>query len=69
VASRADDHALVTENLGLWGLVDELATKHPDVQIAVDEEGRSRSASELRDAADRAAAGLHPMGVGIDTAV
>ncbi len=59
----------MTKELGLWGLVDDLAQKSPDLQLAVDEEGRSLTALEFRDATERAAAGLHAMGVGADTPV
>jgi len=59
----------MSQELGLWGLVDALATRSPDLQVAVDEEGRSLTAREFRDAVERAAAGLHAMGVGADTPV
>jgi len=60
---------MMSEELGLWGLVEQLAGQQPDHQVAVDEEGRSLTAREFRDAAERAAAGLHAMGVTTDTSV
>lgn len=42
----------------VWALVDEAATGHPDRVLLRDERGRSITASELRDSAERVAAGL-----------
>ncbi len=57
------------EKLGLWGMVEERARLTPDHQVAVDEEGRSFTAKEFRDAAERVAAGLYAKGVTVDTPV
>ncbi|MEX0666354.1 MAG: AMP-binding protein [Acidimicrobiia bacterium] len=57
------------EKLGLWGMVEERARLTPDHQVAVDEEGRSFTAKEFRDAAERAAAGFHAKCVTTDTPV
>ena len=54
---------------GLWNLIDERAREMPDHQVAVDEDGRSLSAQEFRDAGERAAAGLYAMGVTAGTPV
>jgi cyclohexanecarboxylate-CoA ligase len=59
----------VADTRGLWELIEDRARETPDHRIAVDEEGRSLTARDLRDAAERAAAGLHAMGVGADVAV
>ena len=59
----------MADTRGLWELVEDRARETPDHQIAVDEEGRTLTATEFRDAAERAAAGLHAMGVGADTPV
>jgi acyl-CoA synthetase (AMP-forming)/AMP-acid ligase II len=54
---------------GLWELVEARAAAAPDVPIAVDEDERTITGREFRDAAERAAAGLHALGVGPDVAV
>lgn len=48
----------------LWDLVDQRATATPDGRCAIDENGRALTFAEYRDAAERAAAGFHAMGVG-----
>lgn len=58
-----------TAELGLWGLVEAQAKRDPDHVIAIDEEGRSLTAQQFRDGSERAAAGLHAMGVTADTPV
>jgi len=54
---------------GLWDLIERRATETPDHQVAVDEDGRTMTAREMRDAAERAAAGLAGLGVGAGTPV
>jgi cyclohexanecarboxylate-CoA ligase len=54
---------------GLWELVEQRAADAPDTVIAVDEEGRTLTGREFRDAAERAAAGLLALGVGPDVPV
>jgi len=54
---------------GLWDLVEARAAAAPDVPIAVDEDGRTLTGAGFRAAAERAAAGLHALGVGPDVAV
>jgi acyl-CoA synthetase (AMP-forming)/AMP-acid ligase II len=54
---------------GLWELVEARAAAAPDVAIAVDEDERTITGREFRDAAERAAAGLHALGVGPGVAV
>ena len=58
-----------SENAGLWELVEAQANDAPDVVIAVDEDGRTLTGKEYRDAAERAAAGLQALGVGTDVNV
>jgi acyl-CoA synthetase (AMP-forming)/AMP-acid ligase II len=53
----------------LWELVERRAKETPDARAAVDESGRTLTFLELRDAAERAAAGLAGMGVTEDTVV
>ncbi len=57
------------DHRGLWELVEARATDAPDVVIAVDEDGRTLTGREFRDAAERAAAGLQAHGVGADVNV
>ena len=59
----------MADDRGLWELVEDRARDTPDHQIAVDEDGRTLTATEFRDAAERAAAGLQAMGVGPDVPV
>jgi len=58
-----------TANQGLWDLVVARAEQTPDLLLAIDEDGRTLTAAEFRDAAERAAAGLQALGVGPDVAV
>jgi acyl-CoA synthetase (AMP-forming)/AMP-acid ligase II len=48
----------------LWELVEARAAATPDVRAAVDEDGRTLTWAEAKAAAERAAAGLHRMGIG-----
>jgi len=59
----------VADERGLWELVEARAADTPDAAVAVDEDGRTLTAREFRDAAERAAAGLQELGVGPDTPV
>lgn len=52
-----------------WGLVDAAAQKHPDRVVLVDDYGRSLTNSQLRDAAERAAAAFAERGVAEGTVV
>jgi len=56
-------------DLGLWDLVEARAADAPDAVLAVDEDGRTLTGREFRDAAERAAAGLLAHGVGPDVNV
>ena len=58
-----------TANQGLWDLVVARAEHTPDLMLAIDEDGRTLTAAEFREAAERAAAGLHGLAVGPDVAV
>jgi cyclohexanecarboxylate-CoA ligase len=53
----------------LWNLIERRAAETPDHRVGVDEEGRTLTARELRDGAERAAAGLAALGVGEGTPV
>ena len=55
--------------LALWALVEERAAKTPEALFAVDERDRALSFAGYRDAALRAAAGLHDLGIREGTAV
>ena len=57
------------DELGLWELVEARAEATPDAVLGVDESGRRLDAAGLRDAAERAAAGLHRLGVTAGTPV
>jgi cyclohexanecarboxylate-CoA ligase len=59
----------VIDEQGLWALVEARAAATPSAVLAVDEAGRRLTALDLRDAAERAAAGLHALGVAADTPV
>jgi cyclohexanecarboxylate-CoA ligase len=59
----------VLEERGLWELVDRRADLTPDARLAVDENGRELTFAGLREAAERAAAGLAGHGVGEGTVV
>jgi cyclohexanecarboxylate-CoA ligase len=54
---------------GLWELVEARAAEAPDRVLAIDEDGRTFTGREFRDAAERAAAGLLAHGVGPDVNV
>jgi acyl-CoA synthetase (AMP-forming)/AMP-acid ligase II len=53
----------------LWELVEARAAESADDVIAIDEDGRTLTGREYRDAAERAAAGLAAVGVGEGTPV
>ena len=55
--------------LALWPLVERRAAETPDALFAVDERDRALRFAEYRDAALRAAAGLHALGIREGTAV
>ena len=55
--------------LGLWELVEARADATPDAVLGFDESGRQLDAAGLRDAAERAAAGLRGLGVTAGTPV
>ena len=59
----------MTDDLGLWELVEARADATPDAGLGVDEAGHTLGAAGLRDAAERAAAGLYALGVAADTPV
>jgi acyl-CoA synthetase (AMP-forming)/AMP-acid ligase II len=59
----------MADDKGLWELVEARAAETPDKVLAIDEDGRALTATEFRDAAERAAAGLYALGVGPDVNV
>jgi acyl-CoA synthetase (AMP-forming)/AMP-acid ligase II len=54
---------------GLWELVEARASASPDAVLAVDEDERTLTARDLRDTAERVAAGLVAHGVGAEVNV
>ena len=54
---------------GLWQLIEARAAETPDAQMAVDERGETMTFAQLKDRAERAAAGLAEKGVGEETVV
>ncbi len=52
------------EGRNLWDLVEARAALSPDVEMTVDEQGRSTTFGAYRDAAERAPAGLAARGIG-----
>src|SRR5262245_333551 len=53
----------------LWELIERRVAETPDATMIVDEDGRTMTFRDYRDAAERAAAGLAELGVGEDTPV
>ena len=60
---------MIEDARGLWELIERRVVDTPDSMMAVDEDGRTMTFREYRDAAERAAAGLAELGVGEGTAV
>jgi acyl-CoA synthetase (AMP-forming)/AMP-acid ligase II len=60
---------MITEAGSLWELIERRVAETPDATMAVDEDGRTLTFREYRDAAERAAAGLAELGVGEVTPV
>src|SRR5215475_7096643 len=54
---------MITDAGSLWELIERRVAEAPDATMAVDEDGRTITFSEYRDAAQRAAAGLAELGV------
>ena len=67
--NRSNLSSGVNDERGLWELVEACAAQTPDATLFVDETDRTLSAQELRDGAERTAAGLAALGVGPDTPV
>ncbi|MFN8037551.1 MAG: AMP-binding protein [Acidimicrobiia bacterium] len=59
----------ITDARSLWELIERRAAATPDALMAVDEDGRTMTFSEYRDASERVAAGLAALGVGEGAAV
>ncbi len=53
----------------LWGLLEQRVAESPDAPMLIDEADRSVTFAEFRNRAERAAAGLHAIGVGEGTMV
>lgn len=60
---------LITAWTSLWDLIEQRAAATPDARMVVDEDGRSMTFAQFRDACNRAAAGLAALGVGEGTNV
>lgn len=60
---------MITEPLTLWALIEQRAAATPDAVLGVDEDSRSITYGEYREAAERAAAGMAELGIGEGTAV
>ncbi len=60
---------MITDARSLWELIERRVAETPDTTMLVDEDQRSMTYREYRDAAERAAAGLAELGVGEGTAV
>jgi acyl-CoA synthetase (AMP-forming)/AMP-acid ligase II len=60
---------VITDFVSLWDLVEQRAALTPELVIASDEDDRTLTCAEYRDQVLRVAAGLHAMGVGVDTNV
>jgi Acyl-CoA synthetases (AMP-forming)/AMP-acid ligases II len=54
----------LTNFTSLWDLIEQRAAATPDARFVIDEDGRTLTFSEYRDACLRAAAGLHARGIG-----
>jgi len=63
------ERSVEADDKGLWELVEARAAAAPDAVLAIDEDGRTLTGRGFRDAAERAAAGLHALGVGPDVNV
>jgi acyl-CoA synthetase (AMP-forming)/AMP-acid ligase II len=59
----ATQSTTLPEDRTIWGLVEWRARRTPDALMLVDEHGRRMTFAGYRDAAERAAAGLHAAGV------
>jgi acyl-CoA synthetase (AMP-forming)/AMP-acid ligase II len=59
----------VNDERGLWELVEACAVQTPEAPLFVDDTDRTLTARQLRDDAERTAAGLAALGVGEDTPV
>lgn len=60
---------MITDAGSLWELIERRAAETPDAVLAVDEDKRTMTYREYRDAAERAAAGLAELGVAEGTPV
>src|SRR5205814_3476953 len=60
---------MITDARSLWELIERRVAETPDTTMLVDEDLRTMTYREYRDAAERAAAGLAELGVGESTPV
>jgi cyclohexanecarboxylate-CoA ligase len=60
---------MITDAGSLWELIERRVAATPDAVLAIDEDQRTTTYREYRDAAERAAAGLAELGVGEGTPV
>ena len=54
----------LTQFTSLWGLIVARAADTPDARFVIDEDGRTLTFAEYRDASERAAAAFHARGIG-----
>src|SRR4051794_31600188 len=59
----------LTTFTSLWDLIEQRAADTPEARFVIDEEGRTLTFSEYRDAALRAAAAFHARGIGVGDVV
>jgi len=67
--AAAQEQYSVSTGAGLWSMIDSRAARSPDAVLGVDERDATLTFSQLRDRAERVAAGLAELGVGEDTRV
>ncbi|HEX7522493.1 MAG TPA: AMP-binding protein, partial [Acidimicrobiia bacterium] len=60
---------MIDDARSLWELIERRAEATPDALLAVDEEKRTLTFAEFRDASERAAAGFVALGIEADTPV
>ena len=60
---------MITDARSLWELIGRRVSETPDAMLGIDEDGRTLTYAEYRDAAERAAAGQSELGIGEGTPV
>lgn len=64
MAQRLTSPSRITSFTSLWDLIAQRAADTPDAPFVTDEDGRTLTFAEYRDASERAAAALHERGIG-----